>query len=838
MNDGFASECVAVSLEEEMQKSYLSYSMSVIIGRALPDVRDGLKPVHRRVLFAMHELKNYSDKPYKKSARIVGDVIGKYHPHGDIAVYGTIVRMAQPFSLRYPLIDGQGNFGSVDGDGAAAMRYTEVRMSRISKELLEDLEKGTVDFRSNYDGSEVEPVVLPSKIPNLLINGSEGIAVGMATKIPPHNLEEIVDALIHLIKKPESSTVELLEFVKAPDFPTGGIIYGLSGVIRAYKTGHGRCVIRAKTHVEISKEGKFIVIDELPYQVNKSELIRKIADLVTDKTIEGIVTARDESDKSGMRVVIELKSSSMERVVLNQLFKLTNMQVSFGMNMVALVNGQPRQLSLKEFLYHFIRHRREVIVRRTKFDLEQAKKREITLLAYAIAFSNLNEFIEIIKSSQNSSEAKAKLTSNKWKSDVVDSLKGTDNGVYILSESQADAILRLRLVKLTTLAKEEILDEYKNLLVFISDLSGILSDVSKVDKIICDDLDELKGNYDTERRSIVEMDDVEISDEDLISNESKVIILTRGGYVKAMPISEFQVQNRGGKGKIATRTKEEDQIEKFFTANSHDFLLCFSTAGRLYWLRAYQLPSGSRNSKGKSVVNLLPLDENERLTSILAVPNFEDAKQIVMATSSGLIKKMALSNFSKPRHNGTNAFNLGSEDRLIGAILAEESSHIMLFSDAGKAVRFEVSSLREVKGKATSGVRGMKLNNSSLITILVVNSEEDLVFTATENGFGKLSKVSSYRQSSRGIAGVIAINTGERNGKMIGATVLSSLDDLMLITDKANLVRISATQIPEVGRAAAGVKLIDLKSDGGKLLAIAAIAGEEIDHQETNSEHE
>ena len=838
----FAKETLPVSLEEEMRRSYLDYAMSVIVGRALPDVRDGLKPVHRRVLYAMHELGNDWNKAYKKSARIVGDVIGKYHPHGDTAVYDTIVRMAQDFSLRYPLVDGQGNFGSVDGDNAAAMRYTEIRMAKIAHELLADIDKETVDFGPNYDGSEQEPLILPAKFPNLLVNGSAGIAVGMATNIPPHNLNEVVDACLAVLNTPEITIDELIDIVPAPDFPTAGIIYGTVGVKEGYRTGRGRVVMRAKCHFEeIDKSGnrQAIIIDELPYQVNKANLCAKIGELVREKAIEGITEIRDESDKSGMRVVIELRRGEMPEVILNNLYKQTQMQDTFGMNMVALLDGQPRLLNLKQMLEAFLRHRREVITRRTKYELKKARDRGHVLEGLAVALANVDEIIALIKASPSPSEAKAGLMAKSWRSPLVEEMLtraqgnaykplglapeyGLNEQGYFLSDVQAQAILDLRLQRLTGLEQDKILSEYKEVMDRITDLLDILDKPERVTQIIAEELAQVKAQFGDKRRSEIVTDAQEFSLEDFITPEDVVVTLSNTGYIKAQPIDEYRTQKRGGRGKQATATKEEDFIEKLFVANTHDYILCFSSYGRLFWLKVYEVPQGSRNSRGKPIVNLLKVEEGERITAILPVKDFAEDKYVFMATSMGTVKKTPLSEFSRPRSNGIIAVNLDEGDHLIGVAITDGSHEVMLFSDEGKANRFLETDVRPM-GRLARGVRGMRLGkDAQVISLLVAENEQQSVLTATENGFGKRTPVGDYRQTGRGTQGVIAIATSDRNGKLVAATLVDPEDDIMLITTGGVLIRTRVSEIRELGRSTQGVTLINLDK-GEKLSGLQRI---------------
>ncbi|MDO9471235.1 MAG: DNA gyrase subunit A [Nitrosomonas sp.] len=834
----FAKETLPISLEEEMRRSYLDYAMSVIVGRALPDVRDGLKPVHRRVLFAMHELSNDWNRPYKKSARIVGDVIGKYHPHGDTAVYDTIVRMAQDFSLRYMLIDGQGNFGSVDGDNAAAMRYTEIRMSRIAHELLIDLDKETVDFGPNYDDSEKEPLILPAKIPNLLINGSSGIAVGMATNIPPHNLNEVIEACLALLKNSDISIDELIEFIPAPDFPTAGIIYGVSGVRDGYRTGRGRVVMRARTHFEDMEKGsrQCIVVDELPYQVNKANLLIRIGELVRDKKIEGISDLRDESDKSGMRVVIELKRGEVPEVILNNLYKETQMQDTFGMNMVALLDGQPRLLNLKQILDAFLRHRREVVTRRTVFELKKARERGHLLEGLAVALSNVDEIIALIKAAPTPSVAKDAIMTKVWRSQLVEEMlsramadtsalrpDGLDEEFglkaqgYRLSDAQAQAILELRLQRLTGLEQEKIVEEYKEVIEKIIDYLNTLANPERITSIITEELDAIKEQFGDKRRSEIIIDTHDMSMEDLITPADVVVTLSHSGYIKSQLLDEYRAQKRGGRGKLATSTKEDDFIDKLFIANTHDYILCFSSLGRVYWIKVYEVPQGGRLSRGKPIINLVQLEEGEKINAILPVKAFDETRFIFMATSFGTVKKTPLSEFSRPRNNGIIAIGLDEGDYLIGVELTEGKHDVMLFSDNGKAMRFSENDVRPV-GRTARGVRGMKLGSGQkVISLLVAENEELTVLTATENGYGKRTPISEYTRHNRGTQGMIAIKTSERNGKVVTAKLVKPDDEIMLITSGGVLIRTRVNEVREMSRATQGVTLINL--DAGEKLA-------------------
>jgi len=834
--DLFAKETLPVSLEEEMRRSYLDYAMSVIVGRALPDVRDGLKPVHRRVLFAMHELSNDWNRPYKKSARIVGDVIGKYHPHGDTAVYDTIVRMAQDFSLRYMLVDGQGNFGSVDGDNAAAMRYTEIRMSRIAHELLADIDKETVDFGPNYDGSEHEPLVLPAKIPNLLINGSSGIAVGMATNIPPHNLNEVIGACLALLANPDLSIDELIEYVPAPDFPTAGFIYGIEGVREGYRTGRGRCVMRARTHFEdIGKgERQAIIVDELPYQVNKKTLIEKIAELVNDKRIEGISDLRDESDKSGMRMVIELKRGEVAEVVLNNLYKHTQLQDSFGLNMVALVDGQPRLLNLKQMLDAFLRHRREVVTRRTVFELRKAREKAHVQEGLAVALDNVDEIIALIKAAPTPADAREGLMGRAWPSPTVATMlerAGSDasrpDGIaagfgltpegYRLTETQAQAILDLRLQRLTGLERDKIVNDYRELLDRIADLLDILARPERVTSIISEELSAIRDQFGDKRRSEIVFATSELGIEDLITPMDMVVTLSHSGYIKSQPLDDYRAQKRGGRGKQAAVTKEDDFIDRLFVAHTHDYILCFSNRGRMYWLKVYQVPQGSRTARGKPIVNLLPLQEGEKITALLPVKEFDDGHFVFMATRRGVVKKTPLSDFSRPRPSGIIAVGLDDDDFLVGAQITDGNCNVMLFSDAGKAVRFAEADVRPM-GRGARGVRGIKLGSGgAVIAMLVAEDETMSVLTATERGFGKRTAIAEYPLYGRGTQGVIAIQTSARNGKVVAAQLVTKEDQIMLITTGGVLIRTRVKEIREMGRSTQGVTLINL--DEGELLA-------------------
>ena len=834
----FAKEIIPVNLEDEMQHSYLDYAMSVIVGRALPDVRDGLKPVHRRVLYAMSELGNDWNRPYKKSARVVGDVIGKYHPHGDTAVYDTIVRMAQPFSLRYMLIDGQGNFGSVDGDSPAAMRYTEVRMSRIAHELLADIDKETVDFIPNYDESETEPVVLPAKVPNLLVNGSAGIAVGMATNIPPHNLSEVVDACVALIDDPAIFIDGLMQHVPGPDFPTAGIINGARGIRDAYRTGRGKIYVRARTHFEEMDNGKQrIVVTELPYQVNKARLMEKIAELVKEKRIEGITELRDESDKEGMRMVIELRKGEVGEVVLNNLFQHTQMQSVFGINVVALVDSQPRTLNLKQLLEYFIRHRREVVTRRTIFDLRKARARAHILEGLAVALANIDEVIALIKAAPNPAAAKKELCARTWKSGALEEMLSragaeasrpddlpegyglTPEG-YRLTETQAQSILDLRLQKLTGLEQDKIISEFQELLDRIAELLEILSSSERLMAVIREELLAIKEQFGDERRTEIIADRLDLTLEDLITEEDVVVTLSHQGYAKAQPLDVYQAQRRGGKGKTATATKDEDFVDKLFVASTHDTILCFSSAGKVYWLKVYELPQAGRNARGKPMVNLLPLEEGERISAVLPIREYGEGRFVFMATEQGTVKKTPLTDFSRPRASGIIALDLKEGDRLIGVDLTDGSQDIMLFSSAGKAVRFNESAVRPM-GRTAAGVRGIRLDPGQRVISLIVATEGD-VLTVCENGYGKRTPIDQFPVKGRGGKGLISIRTSERNGDQIGAILVDEEDEIMLISDGGTLVRTRVSDVPRMGRDTQGVKMISL-TKGEKLIGIARI---------------
>ena len=825
----FAKEILPVNLEDEMQQSYLDYAMSVIVGRALPDVRDGLKPVHRRVLFAMGELGNDWNKPYKKSARVVGDVICKYHPHGDTAVYDTIVRTAQPFSLRYMLVDGQGNFGSVDGDAPAAMRYTEVRMSRIAHELLADIDKETVDFTPNYDESEHEPVVLPAKFPNLLVNGSSGIAVGMATNIPPHNLTEVINACIRVIEEPTVGVEALMEIVPGPDFPTAGIINGVRGVREAYRTGRGKVYIRARTHIEEMDHGRQrIVVSELPYQVNKARLLEKIAELVKEKKLEGISELRDESDKDGMRMVVELRRGEVAEVVLNNLFQQTQMQNVFGINIVALVDGQPRTLNLKQLLEYFLRHRREVVTRRTLYDLRKARERAHTLEGLAVALANIDDVIALIKAAPSPAEAKRQLVERTWQSGTVEAMlarAGADASKpedlppgfglmpdgYHLTETQAQAILDLRLQKLTGLEQDKIINEFQEILDKIADLLEILSSPDRLMQVIKDELLEIREQFGDERRSEIVVNQMDLTLEDLITEEDVVVTLSHQGYAKAQSIDTYQAQRRGGRGKSATATKDEDFVEKLFVANTHDTILCFSSRGKCYWLKVYELPQAGRNARGRPMVNLLPLEQCERINAVLPVREYDEDRFVFMATASGTVKKTPLKDFSRPRSSGIIAVDLRDEDQLIGVDITDGHQSIMLFTTAGKAIRFQESDVRAM-GRTACGVRGIKLGKGQRVISLIIGNQGD-VMTVTENGFGKRTAVDQFPVKGRGGMGVISIKTSDRNGEQVGAVRVDQDDEIMLITDGGTLVRTRVSDVSQMGRDTQGVTMIRLSKD-------------------------
>ena len=851
MMEQFAKETLPVSLEEEMRRSYLDYAMSVIVGRALPDVRDGLKPVHRRVLYGMHEANNVWNRPYVKCARVVGDVMGKFHPHGDAAIYDTLVRMAQDFSLRYPLIDGQGNFGSIDGDNAAAMRYTECRLERIAAELMADIDKETVDFVPNYDGKEKEPALLPARIPNLLINGSSGIAVGMATNIPPHNLRETIDACLTLLDNPGTPIDELIKIVQAPDFPTRGLIYGLAGIHEAYLTGRGRAVMRGRTHFEDVERGnrQAIVIDELPYQVNKSALLARIGELVNEKRLEGIAHVQDESDKSGMRVVIELKRGELPEVVLNNLYKQTQLQDSFGINMVALVDGQPRLLNLRQMLGAFLSHRREVVTRRTVYELREARRKAHIQEGLAIALANVDEIIALIKAAQTPAEAKQRLMDRAWRSPVVEQmlaraagdlskpedlppgLGATADG-YRLSEAQAQAILELRLQRLTGLEQDKIVADYRELLERIADYLDILARPERITTIIGDELKEIRAQYGDERRSEIVLNAEDIVLEDLITPEDVMVTFSHAGYIKAQPLGDYRAQRRGGRGKQAAATKEDDFVDRLFMVHTHDYMLCFSSRGRVYWLKGYEVPQGNRQSRGRPIVNLLPLEEGERINAVLPVKTFDEEHFVVMATWNGYIKKTPLAEFSRPMKKGIIAVGLEDADYLIGVAITDGKHDVMLFSDAGKAVRFAEEDVRPM-GRQARGVIGMRLaEGQHVISMIVAADEHRSVLTATENGFGKRTSIAEYTRHGRGTQGMIAIQTSERNGKLVGAALVDDKDEIMLISTGGILIRTKVAQIREMGRSTQGVSLISLAA-GTRLAGVQRIVEAE---EETNGE--
>jgi len=839
----FAKEISPVNLEDEMRQSYLDYAMSVIVGRALPDVRDGLKPVHRRVLYAMSVLGNDYNKPYKKSARVVGDVIGKYHPHGDTAVYDTIVRMAQPFSLRYMLVDGQGNFGSVDGDAPAAMRYTEVRMSKIAHELLADLDKETVNFAENYDGSESEPVVMPTRVPNMLINGSTGIAVGMATNMPPHNLGEVISACLALIENPELSIDELMEHIPAPDLPTAGFINGVKGIRQAYKTGRGRMVMRSRAEIVEDAKGKqSIIVSELPYMVNKARLIERIAELVKEKRIEGISALRDESDKDGMRIVIEIKRGEVADVLLNNLFSQTAMQSSFGINMVALVEGQPQLLNLKQILDAFLRHRREVVTRRTIYELRRARARAHILEGLALALANIDEVIEMIKRSANPAEAKSGLLNKVWSAGMVvdmvsratadadvnasrpedlDPRYGLKDDGYYLSEVQAQAILDLKLHRLTGLEQDKIVNEFQQILDIIKELIEILSNPARLLEVIREELEEIRDNYADARRSEIMQDELDFDMEDLITEEDVVVTFSHEGYAKSQQLDVYNTQRRGGRGKSATSMKTEDFIDKLFVANTHDTLLCFSSRGKVYWLKVYQLPMAGRGSRGKPIINLLPLEENERINAVMPIREYDENLFVFMATSSGTVKKTALSNFSRPRASGIKAIEFRDDDKLVDVVITNGSDHIMLLADSGKSVRFSETDVRAM-GRTAGGVRGIRIADGQEVISMIKVEEGGSILTSTENGYGKRTNVDDYPLKGRGGQGVISIKTNERNGKIVGAVQVQVDNEIMMITDNGTLVRIAVSDVSEMGRNTQGVRLIRL-TKGEKLVEIEKI---------------
>jgi DNA gyrase subunit A len=846
--DQFAKETIPVNLEQEMRQSYLDYAMSVIVGRALPDVRDGLKPVHRRVLYAMHELGNDWNKPYKKSARVVGDVIGKYHPHGDVAVYDTIVRLAQDFSLRYMLIDGQGNFGSVDGDAPAAMRYTEIRMSRIAHEMLADLDKETVDFGPNYDGSEREPLVLPARLPNLLINGSSGIAVGMATNIPPHNLAEVVTACLAVIDNDQISIDELMQHVPGPDFPTAAIIFGAAGIREAYRTGRGRVTVRARVEIEADeKRGgrQSIIVHELPYQVNKARLLEKIAELVRDGKIEGISELRDESDKSGMRMVIELKRGEVADVILNNLYQHTALQSVFGINMVALENGQPKTLNLKQIIEAFIRHRREVVTRRTLYDLRKSRERAHILEGLAVALENIDPMIALIKASPNAEVAKQGLMGRAWPAKIVtemlaraeadasrpeglEAIYGLGKDGYRLSDVQAQAILDMRLQKLTGLEQDKIRSEYQEILATIADLLDILRSTERLMRVIREELTQVRDQYGDKRRTEIREEAVVLDVEDLIAEEDVVVTLSHAGYVKSQPLTAYRAQRRGGRGKTATTVKEEDFVEKLLIASTHDTIMCFSSRGRVYWLKVYEIPQAGRGARGKHIANLIPLAEGEKITAILPVREYEEGKTVFMATSDGTVKKTALTEFSRPRPSGIIAIELEEGNRLVGVGITDGTRDILMFSSAGKVVRFPEDEVRPM-GRQAKGVRGITLQDGQSVVSLIISGpadEQSTVLTATVNGYGKRTPLADYPKHHRGGQGVISIQVSERNGAVVGADLVADEDEIMLITDAGVLIRTRVKEISVVGRNTQGVRLIDL-GEGEKLAGVEKVAESE-----------
>jgi len=836
----FAKQVLPVALESEMRESYLAYAMSVIVGRALPDVRDGLKPVHRRVLFAMNVLSNDFNKPYKKSARVVGDVIGKYHPHGDTAVYDTIVRMAQDFSLRYPLVDGQGNFGSIDGDAAAAMRYTEIRMAKIAHDLLADLDKETVDFSPNYDGTEHIPDVLPTQVPNLLVNGSSGIAVGMATNIPPHNLGEVIEGVIALLDNPDADVDDLMQHIQGPDFPTAGIINGKAGIVQAYRTGRGRIYVRAKAEViEDEKSGKqTIIVTEIPYQLNKSKLIERIAELVKEKKIEGITELRDESDKDGLRIVIELRRGEMGDVILNNLYAQTQMQSVFGINMVALVDGQPRLLNLKEVLEAFLRHRREVVSRRTTYLLRKARERGHVLEGLAVALANIDAVIELIKSSPTSAEAKEKLLARSWKSDSVlamlgevgadacrpdglDERYGLKEAEYFLSPDQAQAILELRLHRLTGLEHEKLINDYKDLLKQIADYLDILQNQSRLLQVVRDELEAVSKEYSDERRTEIVGSQMDLTVEDLISEEDRVVTISQSGYAKSQPLADYAAQRRGGTGKSAASVKDEDFVEHLLIANTHDTLLCFSSVGKVYWIKVYQIPVASRASRGKPLVNILPLEENERITSMLPVSEYSENHFVFMATSNGTVKKTALTNFARQRSVGLRAIELDEGDELVGTAVTDGSKDVMLVSSSGKTIRFAEADVRAM-GRTARGVRGIKMAEGFAMIALIIPESEQYILSVSENGYGKRTRTDEFPVYGRGGQGVIGMQASDRNGAVVGAVQVTDSDEIMLISDKGTLVRTRIDEVSVQGRNTQGVRMIRLKQ-GEKLVGLERV---------------
>ena len=856
MTDQFAKETIPANLEQEMRQSYLDYAMSVIVGRALPDVRDGLKPVHRRVLFAMAQLNNDYNKPYKKSARVVGDVIGKYHPHGDTAVYDTIVRMAQDFSMRYPLVDGQGNFGSIDGDSPAAMRYTEIRLEKIAHEMLADLDKETVDFYPNYDESEMQPSVLPTKIPALLVNGSSGIAVGMATNIPPHNLNEVINGCIAMIDNEDIGVDELMQHIPGPDFPTAGFINGAKGIRDAYRTGRGKIYMRARTHIEINESNgrQAIIVTELPYMVNKARLLEKIAELVKAKKIEGITELRDESDKSGMRMFIAIRRGEVAEVILNQLFQQTQLQTVFGINTVALINNQPRLFNLKEMLEEFIKHRREVVTRRTIYNLRKARARAHILEGLAIALSNIDPMIELIKNSASPAIAREGLLAQSWQPGVVadmiaragdvsckpiglDPKLGLHADEYWLSEEQAKAILELRLHRLTGLEQDKIRDEYAEVLERIAEYIDILENTDRLMEVIREELVAIKEEYGDERRTEILEQKLDLTLEDMIAEEDLVVTLSHEGYAKSQPLSDYRAQKRGGKGKSATKTKDEDFVERMFVANSHDTILCFSDTGKVYWLKVYELPQAGRNARGKPIVNLLPLDAEEHITAILSVKEFTEGQHVFMATSDGTVKKTSLMDFSRPRANGIIAIDLVDGNELVGVGLTDGKQEVMLFSTSGKAIRFAEDDVRKM-GRTARGVRGIKLSGDHTVNSMIIcdaDDQESAVLTLTENGFGKRTLLSEYNTQGRGGQGVISIQTTDRNGNAVGAVLVQEDDQAMLITNGGTLVRTRVSEVSVIGRNTQGVKVIGV-SEGEQLITVEKVVESEDDEEQEQGE--
>lgn len=845
-----AKEIVQINIEDELKTSYLDYAMSVIVSRALPDVRDGLKPVHRRVLYAMHELNNDWNKPYKKSARVVGDVIGKYHPHGDTAVYDTIVRMAQPFSMRYVLVDGQGNFGSIDGDAPAAMRYTEVRMSKLAHSLLVDLEKETVDFAPNYDNTEFAPIVLPTRVPNLLVNGASGIAVGMATNIPPHNLGEVIDACIALIDEPNLTFTELMEYIPGPDFPTQGIINGKAGIVQAYRTGRGCIYVRARTHTEeLTTGGKqAIIVTELPYQVNKARLLEKIAELVKEKHLEGITALRDESDKDGMRVVIELRRGEIPEVVLNNLYTQTQMQNVFGINMVALDHGQPRLFNLKQILNAFIQHRCEVVTRRTIYDLRKAKQRAHILEGLSVALINIDEIIATIKNSKTPAEARAKLLERTWPAEklfellhkinssqeVAGAREQAEAGKYQLSEEQVQAILELKLHRLTGLEQDNIFDEYQQIIDLIVELTGVLNSHERLMEIVRRELLEIKQQFNDKRRTEIISSQQDFTTEDLIAEEDVVVTLSHEGYVKSQSLDMYQAQRRGGKGKTAATVKDSDFVEQLIVANTHDTILCFSDYGKVYWLKTYQIPKVERYARGRPLVNLLPLEAEERISAILPIKAYSEEQYVFMATSMGTVKKVTLEQFSRPRANGIIAIDLTEGDKLIDVGLTDGKLEVMLFSDAGKAIRFHEDYVRPM-GRNAHGVRGMRLGKGQKVVASIILQQEGDVLTVTERGYGKRTDVAEYRTSNRGGQGVISIQVNKRNGKVIGAIQVAASDEIMLISDQGTLVRMKVDEISLIGRNTQGVRLMNL-SDEEYLQGVERITAADVEDAENEND--